>query len=128
MAGTIWFLSISVLAVSFVVVGLNIRRRRRQLVRELRLVPDEADRLALLAESLEFWANAVRRADRAGYKKQNHETPLAFAERVGRRDAHAGSQLQTLARLLYRVRFGGQALDRQEEQDAEEMAQSVCSG
>ena len=106
-AGYIWLLSIALIALSFVVVGIALIRRRRKVVRLARLSESDSSRVRRLARQLSFWVDALSVLERRGIIKAGNETPLAFCRRVSDSDPESGASLRNLVDLLYRIRFGG---------------------
>ncbi len=61
------------------------------------------------SEAERAWQKLLKKMRRRGWVKQPHETPLEFAERIGRDAAESGQDFARLARIYCRIHYGDQS-------------------
>ena len=127
-AGYIWMTVILLLAMSFLVAGFAVMRRRRRVIELARIGGSERERARELAVQLGFWADALRIMERRGLPKSLSETPLAFSRRASDIDPELGTRLGVLADLLYRIRFGAHSPGASELAEADAIVKSIRGG
>ncbi len=124
-AGYIWMTVILLLALSFLIAGIAVMRRRRRVIELARIDGNDRQRARELAVHLGFWADALRIMERRGLPKGISETPLAFSRRASDIDPELGSRLGALASLLYRIRFGAHTPEASELAEADALVKLI---
>lgn len=124
-AGYIWLSVILLLLFAFIAAGVALARRRRLVIRVARLDAGTDGRARELARRLGFWVDALAALERRGLVKAEHETPLAFSNRVGEVDPGAGRVLPALVELLYRIRFSDHVPGAEELARADTLVRSL---
>jgi transglutaminase-like putative cysteine protease len=127
-AGYIWLGAILAIAVAFMIAGLAVVRRRRNVIEVARLGTTDPARTRILARQLGFWVDALKVMERRGIGKTAHETPLAFTHRAAALEPELAAQLRVLVDLLYRIRFDDHEPKSAELDRAEQMVRSLRTG